>query len=149
VCRYQFALAGVGLSLGCLVLMGCSSGTTPVVKPAPASYTHLRIIGDAYLQATKALERPPQSVEDLMPFLKKHGDPAEILRSPDDGENYKILWGVDILNLQTEGGRYPVLAYEQQGKDGKRYVLEVRFIHQMSDEQFQKAVFPPGYKAPG
>jgi len=71
------------------------------------------------------------------------------LRSPDDGDNYKIFWGVDALNaVPREDGSFPVLAYEQGGKDGKRYVLETRYIVQMTDEEFKNAPFPAGYRAP-
>jgi len=106
-------------------------------------------IRSAYLRATKALGRPPQDKNDLIPYLKRGGDPAVFLRSPDDGEDYMILWGLDILNLEPrEDGRLPVLAYEQRGKDGMRYVLEVKEIRRQTDEEFKKALFPPGYKAP-
>jgi hypothetical protein len=97
------------------------------------------------LKATNELSRPPQNLEELMPYLKAAGDPAKILRSPDDGQEYKILWNVDIINVQ---GKLPIVAYEQRGKDGMRYVWETKEVRRMSEEEFKQASFPPGYKAP-
>jgi hypothetical protein len=143
------ALAVAGL-LVCLGGLGCggSGEPPPAVAAGGESYLHLRTIKSAYMNATRALDRPPQNLEELMPFLKKLADPSIILRSPDDGEEYKILYGVDVFNAQREDRRWPVLAFEQRGKDGMRWVLEVKEARRQSDEDFKKALFPPGYKAP-
>jgi hypothetical protein len=139
------ALAVAGL-LGCLGGLGCgSSGAVPTpVQAGGTSYLNLRTIKSAYLQATKALGRPPQNLDEIKPYFNKGTDPATILRSPDDGEEYKILWGVDVMNAEPINGQLPVVAYEQRGKDGKRYVLQVRDIRQVTNEDFKKLPFPPG-----
>jgi hypothetical protein len=141
--RCSFALLVTGL-LACLGGFGCGS-PEPTPQHVARSFQNLRIIKSAYLKATNELNRPPQNLEDLMPYLKASGDPAKILRSPEDGQEYKILWNVDIINVQ---GKLPIIAYEQRGKDGMRYVLEAKEVRRMSDEEFKQAPFPPGYKAP-
>jgi len=114
----------------------------------PGSTQNLRQIGAAYVKALDKLERPPNNVEELKPFLKEFGDPATILRSPDDGQDYKILWGVDVRTAKGPNGVMTVLAYEKDGKDGKRYVLIGRSVNHMTADEFRAAPFPPGHKAP-
>jgi hypothetical protein len=44
----------------------------------------------------------------------------------------------------------PVLAYQAQPRDGKRYVLlKTSQVDQLSDAQFQNAYFPKGHKPKG
>jgi hypothetical protein len=147
--RNLVVLAVVGLVV-CLGGIGCGS-SEPEPKDAPSSYQHLKAIQKAYLAATRKLERPPENVKEIMPYLHYEGEggPEALLRSPNDGQAYKILWGVDMFNAQgRDDGKYPVVAYEQRGKDGKRLVLEVRHIRNLTDEEFKDEVFPPGHKAP-
>jgi hypothetical protein len=126
--------------------VGCNTGG-PVVGTAPPSYQNLKIISVVYLEATRSLNRPPERLEELTPFLKKRGDPAVLLRSPDDGQDYKIVWGVDPAT-RTESGRYPVVAYEQNGSNGKRYVLVGHHVMQVTNDELRKLPFPPGHKRP-
>jgi hypothetical protein len=145
--RRPLALTVVCLGI-CLGGAGCGGSSEPIKEQAPAAFTNLRIICSAYLKAEQSLDRPPETLNDLLPFIKEAGDPATILRSPDDGAEYKILYGVDILNQHPEDGKLPIIAYEQQGKDGGRYVLQVRYVRRMTDEEFKQARFPPGHTAP-
>jgi hypothetical protein len=144
--RSVFA-AGLGGLVACLGAVGCGGSGTPVLNEASASYENLQIIGQAYYKASASLGRPPQKLDDLLPFLPKKGHEKN-LRSPDDGQEYKILWGVDIRAAHPAGGQPPVLAYEQRGKNGKRYVLVGRRVTQIPDEDFKKANFPPGHQPP-
>src|SRR5262249_37545185 len=92
----------------------------------------------AYHQATKQLGRPPQNAEKLKPFLKQYGDPETILHPPQDGLPYVILWGRNIRTTTIKTMPPPIIAYEQQGVGGTRYVLTVMGIMPMTDEEFQK-----------
>ncbi len=83
-----------------------------------------------------------------MRYLKKQGDTPEILRSPADGEEFVIHWGVDYRKYLGKSGGLPVLAYEKAGKGGFRYVLQVRTIEHVTDAQLAKLPFPTGYSAP-
>lgn len=127
-CRILFLLA-------CIALAGCSS-PHPVVKQEDAE--NLSKIGAAYDEATKQLGHPPQNPEELKPYLKQYDDPEAILRSPQDRLPYVILWGRDIRSISIESMPPPIIAYEQQGANGTRYVLTAMGIMPMTDEEFQK-----------
>src|SRR5206468_8320011 len=106
---------------------------------------NLSTIKGAYLKATQKLGKPPARQEDIMPFLQEVGEPEQILRSSNDGEPYVIIWGVDIRRY-LDKGIDPVVAYEKNGKDGKRVVSHGHFVRIETDEEFQKDVFPAGHK---
>jgi hypothetical protein len=57
---------------------------------------------------------------------------------------------VDFDKLPTRPDNpYVVGVYEKKGVDGKRYVLRFPLgVKVMTDEQWKKAVFPPGYPPP-
>jgi hypothetical protein len=121
---------------------GCRSH---IVGTAPKSYEQLGKIGSAYRKATDVLDRAPANLPELLPFLKEYGgDPATLLRSPDDNEDYVILWGVDYRSIQP----LPVTVYEKIGVNGRRQVLRAHVALEMTDEEFRRAPFPPGYKCP-
>lgn len=124
--------------------LGCSSA--PVEKEVDPTVLNFKRISQAYREATNSLERPPQNVDELLPYLK--GERAEILRSPNDGQEYTILWGVDFHTVQEQGNKFVVLVYEKQGKDGRRWVGGLRKRARMTDEEFHNANFPPGHRPP-
>lgn len=132
---------GKPLILLFVLLMGCNRAA---VGKADKTYDKLSQIGEAYMSATDKLNRAPAKIDDLRPHLENFGEVAEILRSDNDGEEFVILWGVDHRIHQP----YPVTAYEKAGKNGKRYVLRVRHVIEMTDEELSKAPFPAGHKAP-
>jgi hypothetical protein len=135
------------VSLGAL---GCGSAQTS--PPPPTSLMQLRLIGVAYARATDELDHPPQSKQEIMPFLKDlakgFDNPADLLRSTVDGEEFVIHYGVDFRDVIGKDVDLPVLAYEKTGQDGKRAVLLHRFTYLKTDEELANLKFPPGYKAP-
>ena len=141
----------LGLCLACLCAVGCGSSRTREQKSEP-SLERLIAIRRAYIEATRDLEHPPKDVGELKPYLKGGADLAMLLRSPNDGQEYTILWRVDINTLPpletTSANVFYVLAYEKQGKDGKRWVTGFRRARQMTEDDFKDAPFPPSYKAP-
>src|SRR5262249_53852929 len=122
---------------------GCSSGPA---KPEDPSMRNLRKIAQAYELANEMRGRPPRGGEELRGFLKElgeKGDSDQILRSPRDGQPYVIIFGatLDVAAPAT------VLAYEQHGAGGTRYVLTVaRDVKQMGEDEFAKASFAKGHK---
>jgi hypothetical protein len=146
-----YVLASVG-GFGC--------GSKNVAKELPRASLQLKNIGYAYVRATESNGSAPNSKDELMPFLnvpkgpdnpEKTINPADTFRSPTDGEEFVIHWGVDIrtLNLAGNPDRLPVIVYEKYGKDGKRYVLQgVRQVRHVTDEDFANLPFPPGFKRP-
>jgi hypothetical protein len=136
----------VVLCLTILGLLGCSrDGDRPY---APAE-ERLNKIGNAYLNATTRLGRPPAEFADLKADLD--ADVTEdYLRSPGDGEPFVIIWGIDY-NALPPGAADPftVGGYEKNGVKGKRYVLRFpRSVVLMTDEELGKAVFPAGHAPP-
>lgn len=140
--RAVFFLVALSLIVGC--------GAHKVVDVTSQSPQNLLHIWAAYSQASNQLQRPPQNREELIPFLKQVAgdvDPASILRSPDDNEDYVIVWGVNFLEIaKSRGNMNIVLAYEKRGKNGKRHVLKPQSqVLVLSDEEFKAAAFPAGH----
>jgi hypothetical protein len=106
---------------------------------------HLRKIAIAFDNFNHGKGHPPKDAEDIKPILKllsPKENPDDVLRSPNDGEPYEILWGVN-LERQTEFGA--IFAHEKKGVDGKRYVITVsRLVSQMTDAELQGATFARG-----
>jgi hypothetical protein len=126
---------------------GCSRPEGP--RPINPTEEHLYKIGKAYTLAAHSLKRGPKSFAEIKPFLEA-GLSDDVLRSPNDGEPFVIQWGPDYNRISPQGGDpYIVCAYEKRGVGGKRYVLRFPMgVVQMTDEELQKANFPPGFKPP-
>ena len=123
---------------GLLFAAGCSRTIPPKVTADDGK--RLGAIAFAYQRAGEQLGRPPQSVADLQPHLKMAGDPAELLRSPRDGQPYVIVWGVDLeAPFERE---LPVIAYEQRGAGGERMVLNLMGIVPLTDAEFAALALP-------
>jgi hypothetical protein len=118
------------LRLGLLLLLagltGCGSGVK--VVPLSKAEKALSVIAMAYGEAHSRLGRGPKNADELKPFLKEFGDPEELLISPNDGQAYVVVWGVD----PTRGGpteyqqMFPILAYERKGTGGQRALTDIR-----------------------
>jgi hypothetical protein len=134
--------------VGCLAVAGCRARPIERKELSPAGQ-HLEKIGDAYLRATTHLDRPPKNLEELVDVMKIYSKPEEILRSPGDGENFEIVWGVELRRMTATGRDIPIVAYEKVGKDGRRHVLRGRTeVLLLTPGELKSAKFPPGYKFP-
>ena len=100
------------------------------------------------MKATDDLGRGPANREEIIPYLKAHGEPADIFRSANDHEDFVVFWNVDYRECQREGKPFPVIAHEKTGSNGMRYILQVRIISQVTNAQLQQLPFPPGQQAP-
>jgi len=127
------AAGAVGLAL--LFLSGCSS-SKPITELSKEEQA-ISLVGRAYRDASMALRRGPKSIQELKPYLKKYGDPDQSLVSPNDGQPYQIVWGLTPARPARSAVDNPILAYEQTGKDGKRYVLDYMLkVHHLTDKEF-------------
>lgn len=108
----------------------------------------MRNLSTAYMQATLALGHPPKNAQELTPYLAKLGDVKELLKSPIDGEDLVIAWGVDMRSLKRQGSDFPIWVYEKNDHNGKRWVLQERNPMEMTNEQLANAPFAPGFKKP-
>jgi hypothetical protein len=129
-------------------LAGCFS-SDPYVVPMTASEKNLTTIVVAYTDANEELGHAPKNVEELKPFLKKYGDPDQLLTSPNDHSPYVVIWGAD----PTRGGpteyqqMWPILAYEHKGSGGKRAVADIRGHPLLVPEaDMSKLTFAGGHK---
>jgi len=129
-----------------LLAAGCSSEST-APKPQEPIQVHLLAIGTAYIKTAQKLGRPPKNVADIRPALQEAGDPDQLLRSPIDGEEFVIIWGINPFDVPPSDKGLPVLVYEKKGKDGKRYVLQLpTLVVAKTDEELKKAYFPGDHK---
>jgi hypothetical protein len=131
----SFQVGGLVLVLASLMATGCR----PSAPGKDEHTSNLAHIGQAYDEATARLGRPPQDMDDLKPYLERYGRPDRILRSPHDGLPYVILWGRKIGNPTFTSQPPTLLAYEQQGVGGTRYVLTAAGVMSMTDDEFERA----------
>ena len=146
--RLFFAFA---LPLACWCAAGCGSAANNGEDAPPPTECQKRLIaiGKAYVGASAKNNRPPRNAADLLPFLKEAGKPDELLKSPDDGQNFEIVYGSSILALKETGSDVPIVAYERTGKNGQRNVLRGnRETLLMSESELKSGKFPEGYKFP-
>ncbi len=129
------------LLLGLLLSsIGCGSEPEKVQQPENTLFA----IQKAYTDAYRKLRRPPQNLQELAPFLSEYGEVNEMMTSPNDGKPIVVIWGT---NPEAERTTNPlVIAYEQEGVDGLRFVFTSMGTQQMSDEDFANANFPDGHK---
>jgi hypothetical protein len=127
-------------------MFGCSHKA--VDQPQSPTEERLYIFGKAYLQASAQLGRGPKNVAEIKNYLPGNA-PSDLLRSPNDGEEFVILWGVDFNKLPPGQDPFYVGAYEKNGVGGKRYVLRFPIgVVSMTDAELKAAVFPPGRSPP-
>lgn len=132
----------VATCLAVLLFSGCSSPSTSNGQLTTEEQA-IRNVGLAYRDASRALRRGPTSVKELQPYLKKYGNPEKLLTSPSDGQPYHIVWGI-VPSQPSKGGQSNrFLAYEQTGKNGKRYALDFMLkVHHLNDEEFNRLRAP-------
>jgi hypothetical protein len=130
-----------------LTLSGCFHGGDEH-RLTPAE-DRLVKIAMAYNNATIHLGRAPKELAEIRSYFDG-GGPDDVTRSPNDGEDFVILWGVEYNKLPSRReDPFTVAAYEKRGTAGKRYVLRIPTqVVLMTDEELAKAVFPPGYQPP-
>lgn len=142
-----------GLTALLAAAVGCVGSSDPVVTPIPKSEQDLCSIAQAYVAAFEEKNKPPESFDDLRPYLTAlGGNPDDMRVSPNDGQPYVVLWGGD----PTRGGAGPVkgmwaiVAHEQTGKNGMRSVADTRGLATtVTEEEFAKLRFIGGKKKSG
>jgi hypothetical protein len=126
-------------ALGLILLAGCSAAPPPLILPEHGE--NLALILTAYSEAFEKLQRPPNSMDDLRPFLKGHGKSEQVLISPHDGQLYEILWGVDPRQIIMTDAANPhgvVIAHDRVGVNGIRHVATGMGVMRMEEKEFQR-----------
>jgi hypothetical protein len=134
------------LALMLFPLAGCSSKPKGVQELEPV-VMHLQAINGAYMKTTQKLGRPPKNSAEIRPALQETGNPDELLRSPIDGEEFVVVWGVDPRQTPPQDGKLPILIYEKKGSMGKRYVLQLpTMVTRLTEDEIKNSYFPGGHK---
>lgn len=121
------------LILFCLSPAGCSTKTDVVQKETE----NLRKIGAAYEEAFVRLGRPPRTMNELAPSLRKVGEPEELLRSR-TGEPYEIVWGVNPRGFSRKANFPNIIAYEKTGVNGTHYIVTSMGVAPLPDEELSR-----------
>jgi hypothetical protein len=87
--------------------------------------------------------KPPAGPDDIEAFLPAGVSVDDALRSPRDGQPFVVLWGAD--HRKGMDVKPLVIAYEPQGKDGRRMVFTAMVVFAMSEAGFKEARFPAGH----
>lgn len=120
------------------VFAGCSPDPVVVGKQGE-SVDNLMEIQSAYWQFAEEKRKPPANKEDIMPLIPADRQ-ATIFNSPRDGKPYKIYWGASVEETNFENPT--IIVHEQDGADGKRYVLSTVGVMVIEDDEFSTASFP-------
>jgi hypothetical protein len=131
-----------------LTLLGCTPQPSLVEKAVDPTQQRLMLVGQAYRQFSREMRRPPRSAAELMPTLQQKEGGQDALQSARDGQPFVISWGLDVMAPRT-GTERPVLAYEQQGFEGSRFVLSTMGnVELLPDGSFRESSFAPGFQPP-
>jgi hypothetical protein len=131
--------------LSIVMLVGCGSGDKPSAITTDPTIIALDKLGGAYIRGTP----PPKTKAELLAIFKSCNHPKELLISPSDGQEFIIVYGVELKGLKVTGAQLPIVAFEKTGKDGKRYALRgMNTVVQLTEAELKSSVFPEGYKFP-
>ena len=132
----------------CLTGCGGCGSSGPIILPQSDAEKNLTNIVLAYLDAQEEIHHNPKNAEEIKPFLKRFGDPNQILVSPTDGEPYVVVWGAGLQGGPTPYHQmFPIIAYEKKGSGGKRAIVDVRGrTMTVPNEDFTQLTFVGGHK---
>jgi hypothetical protein len=144
--RSELFGGALALALALGTVSGCSRKSIDLAESPTAN--RLYTFGKAYIEANAKLNRGAKNLAEVKPYLPP-GTPEDLLRSPNDGEEFVVLWGVDFNKLPPGPDPFYVGAYEKVGSGGKRYVLRFPIgVVQMTEDELRMAVFPPWFSPP-
>ena len=126
-----------------VMLVGCGSGDKPSTITTDPTIIALDKLGRAYIRGT------PKTKAELLSIFKSCNHPKELLISPSDGQEFIIVYSVELKGLKVTGAQLPIVAFEKTGKDGKRYALRgMNTVVHLTEAELKSSVFPEGYKFP-
>jgi len=134
-------LASISLWLG-----GCSSQPQVSTDSAELQFRLLGRYYGEYLAGHGG--RAPEREEEFLRYLQEFAQylqsrgiaqPADLLISPRDHQPLRVLYGQDII--EDGPGGLPWVGYEQQGVDGRRYLIGARGVAtEVSPEEFEQTI---------
>ena len=143
----------VGVLLGGLGLAGCGDGSRESLQREQSTLKPLAVLYGQYIGQHRG--QPPAHEEAFRKFVQEQ--PAEVLKSlnvssieelfvsPRDGKPYKVLYGEAAKKAPSGGpAGAPVIAYEQEGRGGRRWVASAMGAIEEVDETRFKQLVPAG-----
>jgi hypothetical protein len=129
------------IALAFLTTVGCGGGT---VTNKPPDESYLRGLVRTYSTAARDLGRPPKDIEEIKAIYGAvDPDPAKYVRSPRDGEEFVVVWGLDLDRATAD----TVVAYERKGADGKRMVVTAdSTVKEVTNDELKQMKFPKDHK---
>lgn len=160
---------GLGVAVLSLALAGCAKRGKSVKAQERSNLAKLATLYYVYISRHQG--KPPASEAEFKTFInslsaedmKKAGvnDVDSIFTSERDGQPYVVLYGADAARLPASRGAkapdiatagtvsFPVIAYEQQGRDGKRFIARAVAgggVQEVDETEFKQQV--PNSRAP-
>ena len=137
--------------LPCLAALAAAGCGQPEVKPLSedemVAVRHFQRIGAAYNRAYQAKRKPPASANDLRPYLKPEPGEPDPLVSPRDGQPVVVVFGLAPDVRPASDDEQMIVAYEQQGVNGRRMMVDVRgMVHTVTDKEFAQIKFAGGHQ---
>ena len=126
----------------CLFVGGCTSKPPVASDSTEARFRLLGRYYGEYLsahggQGPKDEQAFLQYLKEFTQYLQTQGiaQPSDLLVSPRDQQPLHVLYGRDVI--EDGPGGFPWIAYEQQGVDGKHYLIGARGASiEFSPEEF-------------
>jgi hypothetical protein len=124
-----------------VLMAGCTSAPAPQID---GTHKRLAVLSGAYLTACRELGHPPHGFDELKPYFPATTEDLEAQsKSERDGRPFVVLWGYDPRGPQEKTW---VIAYEEVGVNGKRYVADImQSVVEVPAADFAALPFPPGH----
>ncbi len=138
--RLSFVCRTPAVVLLCLAaalnLAGCARKNPEIPK---VSVDRMQSIYTTYTRATEALGRGPKDLEEFKKFLPADQNIDDLLTSPHDGKPYKLVWNVNP-RTPPKSMPPPLMAYEQEGKDGLYDIVTTMGVLRCNAEDLKKFI---------
>ncbi len=138
-----------GIVVGCLVWMGCGGGARESLQREQSTLKPLAILYGQYIGQHRGQVPPNEEafrkfVEQEAPKMKGQftfSTIEELFVSPRDGKPYKILYGEAAKKGPPGPDGSPLIAYEQQGQGGRRWIASAMgAIEEVDETRFKQLV---------
>ncbi|MCS7304484.1 MAG: hypothetical protein NZ602_05180 [Thermoguttaceae bacterium] len=147
-----FGYIFLGVTFGLWGWAGCGGGSRESLQREQSSLKPLAILYGQYIGQNRG--QPPPNEEAFRKFVEQEAPKIkgqfafstveELFISPRDGKPYKILYGEAAKKGPPGPAGSPVIAYEQEGRGGRRWVASAMGAIEEVDEARFKQLVPGG-----
>ncbi len=107
-------------------------------------HIYLVKVGEAYEAATAKLDRAPLNMAEFSPHFDDSNVDQTVRAKFPNPTDIVIVWGID--QRRAEYG--PIVAYEKNATNGRRYVVRGRQVFLMTDDELRSLPLPGGQRGP-